>query len=109
MKTINTKYFSMENSEKSLQLKLRELLKCGICLERYDDPRTLSCEHSFCKDCIYSALPKDNSVFCCPTCRCIQPHVTSKSDIHSMTCSLHLRQSLDLFLEVSRARFFKKI
>ena len=36
---------------------ISNLINCTICLERFTDPRTLPCLHSFCKDCI-DRLPK---------------------------------------------------
>ncbi|XP_065655475.1 E3 ubiquitin-protein ligase RNF168 isoform X2 [Hydra vulgaris] len=98
----------MEESGKSWHVKFQELLKCGICLELYKDPKTLVCQHSFCKDCIYSAFPNDESVFCCPTCRCPQSNLASRNDIDNMICSLHLRQSLELFLENSYSSNFEE-
>ena len=32
--------------------KLDSQLTCTICLERYTDPRTLPCAHSYCMECI---------------------------------------------------------
>ncbi|XP_002166546.1 E3 ubiquitin-protein ligase RNF168 isoform X1 [Hydra vulgaris] len=98
----------MQESGKSWHVKFQELLKCGICLELYKDPKTLACQHSFCKECIYSAFPNDEGVFLCPTCRCPQSNLASRSDIDNMICSLHLRQSLELFLENSCSSNFEE-
>ena len=52
--------------------KLDSQLTCTICLNRYTDPRTLPCAHSYCKDCI-NRLPVelDNGrhLVRCPSCR----------------------------------------
>ena len=56
---------------------LKSLLTCSICLETLNDPRTLSCFHSFCKCCLEKfvksqrekAMDKDIDRFNCPTCR----------------------------------------
>ena len=50
---------------------LTRLLECSVCLETFDDPRTLHCLHSFCKTCLENFVkgkPKDQ--LNCPVCRC---------------------------------------
>ena len=45
-----------------------DYLTCSICLNRYREPRTLPCEHSFCLQCLAEHI-KDtqiNGVFTCP-------------------------------------------
>ena len=52
--------------------KLDSQLTCAVCLERYTDPRMLSCHHSYCKHCI-SLLPVEvddgRHAVRCPSCR----------------------------------------
>jgi hypothetical protein len=47
-------------------------MMCSICLELYDQPIRLPCEHSFCKKCVFSvrrhAIPGARSIKC-PECR----------------------------------------
>lgn len=38
-----------------------EFLICSICFEVYKDPSTLSCLHSFCKDCIDNPTTKGHT------------------------------------------------
>ena len=52
--------------------KLYSQLTCAVCLNRYTDPRTLSCHHSYCKDCISHfpvELEDGRHVVKCPSCR----------------------------------------
>lgn len=42
-------------------------MPCAICLCDYKDPRILPCGHSFCEDCIKSAVI--NYKLICPSCR----------------------------------------
>ena len=52
--------------------KLDAQLTCSVCLDRYVDPRVLTCHHSFCKDCI-GRIPQERVqgrlVVKCPFCR----------------------------------------
>ena len=42
--------------------------KCGICLELFQDPRSLPCLHTFCRECIQRTM-NDNHSLKCPVCR----------------------------------------
>ncbi|XP_053387144.1 tripartite motif containing 13-like [Mercenaria mercenaria] len=53
-----------------------ELLHCSICMELFSDPRTLPCQHTFCRDCLtnYIEGKRKNTysrlnAFDCPLCR----------------------------------------
>ena len=50
--------------------KIRKILECGLCLESFDDPRSLPCQHTFCRKCLI-ALSQRNSrrTLKCPYCR----------------------------------------
>ncbi|XP_013400535.1 tripartite motif-containing protein 59-like [Lingula anatina] len=52
----------------SLDQTLNTALTCPVCLELYDDPRTLPCQHIFCLACLSGIMRGDRSV-CCPICR----------------------------------------
>lgn len=45
--------------------------KCTICLERFKNPVALDCKHSFCFQCLHSAVLANRSVshHLCPLCR----------------------------------------
>ena len=54
------------------------LLTCQICMERFESPRILPCQHTFCRACVLSLIRKhclDDShsivktEFPCPNCR----------------------------------------
>ena len=48
---------------------LHDDLKCGICLELFQDPRSLPCLHTFCRECIQRSLNEENHSLKCPVCR----------------------------------------
>ena len=53
-------------------LKLEEQLTCPVCFDRYTNPKTLPCLHSFCEHCLEGlSLDKKNETYhlSCPTCR----------------------------------------
>ena len=49
----------------------KDFLKCGVCLDAYNDPRALRCQHGFCLQCLERlvASREDKSTIVCPTCR----------------------------------------
>ncbi|XP_056145726.1 tripartite motif-containing 13 isoform X2 [Lampris incognitus] len=70
---------------------LEEDLTCPICCCLFDDPRVLSCSHSFCKKCLEGILegnrgPAWRPPFKCPTCR--------KETAHNGANSLQINYSL---------------
>ena len=59
---------SMPPTDQSQDLK--RLMECSICLETFDDPRTLPCLHSFCKKCLENFVDgKRDDELNCPVCR----------------------------------------
>lgn len=51
-----------------------EYLTCRICLQAFDRPRRISCQHSFCTDCIRQLVTKSPASqgpdkLLCPLCR----------------------------------------
>jgi hypothetical protein len=42
------------------------LITCGICNREYDDPRILSCSHTYCLRCIKQNTATHNDQFECP-------------------------------------------
>ncbi|XP_072014189.1 E3 ubiquitin-protein ligase TRIM71-like [Amphiura filiformis] len=46
-------------------------LNCAICMNTYSDPRSLPCQHGFCRECLEQlvASSKDKQTLVCPTCR----------------------------------------
>ena len=52
---------------------IEKILQCSICLEIFQNPRTLPCSHTFCNDCIKNAVPVIQHVrqrgINCPLCR----------------------------------------
>ena len=47
---------------------LKQQLTCPVCLDRYTQPRTLPCLHSFCHGCLGHLSKKDKHFITCPVC-----------------------------------------
>ena len=55
-----------------IEKKLAKHLECPICLEKFTEPKVLSCQHSYCRKCLERLVrdpgPEDYEVTC-PECR----------------------------------------
>ncbi|KAL9958090.1 hypothetical protein ACROYT_G035059 [Oculina patagonica] len=51
----------------SVEKELAKHLECGICLERFEEPKMLTCQHSYCKKCLERLVTRDEIT--CPECR----------------------------------------
>ena len=79
---LNTKStMAMSRRQESFRTKSLKLLECTVCLDTIDVPKTLKCDHSFCKNCLADILksklleddvlqaPKDRMHITCPNCK----------------------------------------
>jgi hypothetical protein len=64
---------------------LLELLECPICMNRYEDPHVLPCQHTFCSSCLKvlktTSSHPDPNVLQCPICREIHTLKNGLDDI----------------------------
>lgn len=70
---------SMQNSSSKLGYdysSIEDILQCPICLNRFDDPRALPCQHVFCYSCMKTITTSNKlcSMITCPLCRLIYPY-----------------------------------
>lgn len=75
---------------------LKNLTQCGICRERYTDPRVLPCLHSFCLDCLQKAgsnrRPGDRMP--CPLCR--KEFVIPEEDFQGLQKDFRLQSLIEM-------------
>ncbi|XP_052799966.1 tripartite motif-containing protein 65-like [Mya arenaria] len=73
----------LDSTRKHLQIE--NLILCSLCLERYKDPRMLSCQHTFCFNCIKEHIrtAEQNHIpqVSCPQCKV--PVLTTQTLINS--------------------------
>ncbi len=58
-------------TESSVQL-IEQRLTCPICLDRFNQPKLLPCQHTFCfTPCLLNLVDRSNRRIKCPECRSI--------------------------------------
>lgn len=77
---------------------LQELLECPICMNLYDNPYVLPCQHTFCKKCIVSLQNSDSNrnnltTIDCPICR--EKH-TLANGVDSLTANYTMKRLIEL-------------
>lgn len=82
----------------ALSRKLQDQVTCGICLDRYTDPRTLPCVHSYCKNCIDRIpveLENGRHVIRCPACR--RPTQLGEKGASIFPVAFHINNWLEIY------------
>ncbi|XP_028392155.1 tripartite motif-containing protein 45-like [Dendronephthya gigantea] len=73
-------------------------IQCKICKKRYEDPKILSCLHTFCKACLEESLETHNGVLYCPVCPA-EMNSTDMSDVNKLQSNFmisNLLEAIDL-------------
>lgn len=60
---------SVADEDSDVESNYRKDLECNICLELLHEPTTLTCGHSFCRNCLADLWSADPNRFSCPACR----------------------------------------
>ena len=74
---------------------IQSVLDCAVCNEILCNPRTLTCEHSFCKECIdkIAKFTEDLISVKCPLC---EMEEVMEGDLSNLKPPLILKQMLDI-------------
>ena len=82
---------------KDVLSKLDSQLTCAICLDRYTEPRTLPCLHSYCKKCIDQVIPKvgnERHLIKCPFCR--EPTRLGERGASALPTAFHINNLMEI-------------
>ena len=84
-------------------LKLQEQVTCCVCLEVYKHPKSLSCQHAFCTQCIDQLLVDNVGEYKikCPSCRKTTP-LPKDGSTASLPPAFHINAMIELY-ETSKA------
>ena len=81
---------------------LKEQVKCPVCLEVFTQPKVLTCNHAFCKNCIDRLLvdiEEGKHVVKCPTCR--EKTTLPQDDAARLPPAFHINTIVDVYLKLS--------
>ena len=71
-------------------------ITCSICGDLFTDPKTISCLHTFCKQCIEKSIESNKrmaSIVCCPLCRT----PLAREDISSVPTNFTINRLVEIF------------
>ncbi|XP_070560146.1 tripartite motif-containing protein 2-like [Ptychodera flava] len=80
-------------------------LLCGICCERYKNPKILPCLHSFCEPCL-GKLADEMGAITCPVCRRV--HELTDDGVAGIQVNIFLNDLIALFEEQKSVNTSKK-
>ncbi|XP_070560132.1 tripartite motif-containing protein 2-like [Ptychodera flava] len=80
-------------------------LLCGICCERYKNPKILPCLHSFCEPCL-GKLADEMGAITCPVCRRV--HELTDNGVAGIQVNIFLNDLIALFEEQKSVNTSKK-
>ncbi|XP_033121488.1 E3 ubiquitin-protein ligase TRIM71-like [Anneissia japonica] len=73
------------SASKALQFMDKKDLECAICLNRFSQPKTLKCMHTYCLQCIQKWVETHGKMKC-PTCG--QEHDLTKKDLQQLSSNI---------------------
>ena len=72
----------------------KQFLSCGICLERYTDPKVLPCLHTFCECCLSNYIPPHSLSVTCPICR--QQSILPEEGVAALQNNFFIKNLMDV-------------
>jgi hypothetical protein len=76
---------------------LQELLECPICMNLYENPHVLPCQHTFCKSCLVSLKNENtnnNNCIDCPICR--EKHKLGVNGVDGLAANYTMKRLIEL-------------
>ncbi|CAF1154411.1 unnamed protein product [Adineta steineri] len=84
---------SSKSNGEEFKKELEDIIKCPICLDNFNEPRILSCSHTYCLQCIKDVAASNQGHFICP----LRDGTTiSSTNIDSLPLNLVIRDIVDL-------------
>ncbi|CAF1095991.1 unnamed protein product [Adineta steineri] len=84
---------SSKTNGEEFKKQLEDIIKCPICLDNFNEPRILSCSHTYCLQCIKDLAAQNQGQFTCP----LRDRTTiSSTNIDSLPLNLVIRDIVDL-------------
>ena len=82
-------------SKKDEWEEIEEEITCSICNEMFTEPKTIPCLHTFCENCITSAIEIGKKIgrdICCPVCRAELPE-----DLKAVPTNFSTKRLIEIF------------
>ena len=78
---------------------LKEQVTCAICLDTFTDPKTITCLHTFCCECLkkHALISQKNGKFRCPECQA-EVDLPEANCFHKLPTSFHHNRLLSLLV-----------
>lgn len=85
-------------TQKALNSDVPDEIQCKICRKRYEDPKLLSCLHTFCKACLEKNVETHSGALRCPVCQAEikSADFTGVDNLQSNFMISNLLQAIDL-------------
>ena len=83
----------------NINFNLLDHLQCALCLDIYDDPKCLVCNHSFCKTCIDETLQFNNdgsATIDCPQCK-KQTFIDANKTTNDLLANFQIKGIVDAY------------
>jgi hypothetical protein len=80
-----------------------EIIECPICLDVYDEPKLLPCQHTFCSSCITNLV--ENGQIKCPECR--STHKVTDQRTATFPTNITIQRLLDFNLTNIKQKCFQ--
>ncbi|CAF0836348.1 unnamed protein product [Didymodactylos carnosus] len=77
---------------------LESLLECSLCLDRFQEPRLIPCQHTYCTKCIQELCEGSDTIIC-PQCRAQHPIQQKQDGVLQFPRNITYQQLLDIKTE----------
>ena len=86
---------------------LKSFIECAICLDHFENPKMLSCNHHFCKTCIEALLrfePDGSAKVTCPMKCAVQTVIKADQTVQDLSVSYEFKGMLEILQKTMERR-----